>query len=242
LDLVTLVTACALSIDAKVMHALIWQQSGGAPWSFSVPGEAHPRVYSTMREALREARTLLPDDRAIRTGLTGLTASPRSVTAALFVPCVNITMAARQIAQLGERCRTVPRFKTGLIDCAIAVYRGSWEQPDTSFAQAVKASIAKADAPNFDLPKDAYFDPADSASETPVADPHVTFAGSVGDRDDRQCGWSSALFPAKPPQPKQAPIDAFADTLSADRSQPSDVSGTRPPPDGLFAPRSPVPK
>jgi len=36
-DLVTLVAACALTVDPKLMHALVWHQSGGEPWSFSVP-------------------------------------------------------------------------------------------------------------------------------------------------------------------------------------------------------------
>ncbi len=65
MDLVTLVTACALSVepkslpsgpDPRVMHALIWQQSGGEPWSFSVPGESQPQVHSTLHDAIREAR------------------------------------------------------------------------------------------------------------------------------------------------------------------------------------------
>ena len=36
MDLVTLVTACSLAVDPKIMHALIWHQSGGEPWSFTV--------------------------------------------------------------------------------------------------------------------------------------------------------------------------------------------------------------
>ena len=40
MDLVTLVTACALGMEPKLMQALVWQQSGGDPWSFSVPGRA----------------------------------------------------------------------------------------------------------------------------------------------------------------------------------------------------------
>ena len=47
-------TACALSVDPKLMHALVWHQSGGEPWAVSVQGEANPRVYPNMREAIRE--------------------------------------------------------------------------------------------------------------------------------------------------------------------------------------------
>jgi len=52
MDLVTLVTACALVVEPKIMHALIWHQSGGEPWSFSVPGEHQPQVYHTVRDAI----------------------------------------------------------------------------------------------------------------------------------------------------------------------------------------------
>ena len=37
MDLITLVATCALTVDPKLMHALVWHQSGGEPWSFSVP-------------------------------------------------------------------------------------------------------------------------------------------------------------------------------------------------------------
>jgi hypothetical protein len=36
MDLVTLVTACALGVEPKLMHALVWHQSGGEPWAASV--------------------------------------------------------------------------------------------------------------------------------------------------------------------------------------------------------------
>ena len=68
MDLVTLVTACALTVEPKVMHALIWQQSGGEPWSFSVPAESQPRVLPTMQDAIREARAARPDGGRIRVG------------------------------------------------------------------------------------------------------------------------------------------------------------------------------
>ena len=130
MDLLTLISACALSVDPNIMHALIWEQSGGEPWSFSVPGEAMPRVLPTIRDAIREARTLLPEGGRIRAGLAGLSTDPRSVTAVLFAPCPNITLAARQITRLAERCKMASRPDP--IYCAIAVYRGSWDRPDTS--------------------------------------------------------------------------------------------------------------
>src|ERR1700726_948005 len=72
MDLVTLVAACALTVDPKLMHALVWHQSGGEPWWFSVLREQQPQIYRSAREAAYEAlaapRTGLP----IRFGLTGL--------------------------------------------------------------------------------------------------------------------------------------------------------------------------
>jgi hypothetical protein len=138
MDLVTRVTACALTVDPKIMHALIWHQSGGEPWSFTVPGERQPQVYRNVADAIRAAHATYPADVAIRVGLTGLSASPRSATAAMFASCANITLAAQQIAQFAERCETSPRLKGDPICCAIAVYRGSWERPDNGFANAVR--------------------------------------------------------------------------------------------------------
>src|SRR5713101_3172165 len=111
MDLTTLVAACALAVDPKIMHALIWHQSGGEPWSFTVRGERQPQVYRTVRDAVRAARDTQSGDTTIRVGLTGLSADPRSATAVMFAPCPNITIAARQIAPLAERCGASPHFK-----------------------------------------------------------------------------------------------------------------------------------
>ena len=152
MDLTTLVTACALTIDPKIMHALIWHQSGGEPWSFTVPGVRQPQVFRGVGDAIDATHATYPDDSAIRVGLTGLSANPQSVTTAMFAPCWNITIAAHQIAQLAERCKTSPHFKGDPIYCAIAVYHGSWERPDNTFADAVRTSVANNDAPDFEMP------------------------------------------------------------------------------------------
>jgi hypothetical protein len=39
-----------------LMHALIWKQSGGEPWSFLVPGESLPRLLPRLQDAVREAQ------------------------------------------------------------------------------------------------------------------------------------------------------------------------------------------
>src|SRR5579859_3552765 len=139
MDLVTLVAACALTVDPKLMHALIWHQSGGEPWSFSVPGERQPQVYRSAREAIVEARSNAAAGLPIRMGLTGLAVASEAATLAMLTPCPNISIAARQVTQLIDRCKVTPRFTAGSIHCAIAAYGGSWDHPDNKFADAVLA-------------------------------------------------------------------------------------------------------
>src|SRR5260370_40716643 len=55
MDLTTLVAACALAVDPKVMHALIWHQSGGEPWSFTVAGGHHPQGFRDVSDAVDAA-------------------------------------------------------------------------------------------------------------------------------------------------------------------------------------------
>jgi hypothetical protein len=107
MDLTTLITVCTLTVDPKTMHALIWHQSGGEPWAFSVSGQRQPQVLRSMADAVAAVRSTEPDDVAIRVGLAGLPGTPRSVTAAMFAPCANIASAARQIAQFAELCRNL---------------------------------------------------------------------------------------------------------------------------------------
>lgn len=240
MDIVTLITACALSVEPKVMHALIWEQSGGAPWSFSVPSESAPRVLPTIQDAIREARNTRPDGGRIRVGLTGLSTHPHSVTAMTFVPCANITTAARQLTQLIERCKRTS--KPDPIYCAIAAYRGSWDRPDSPFADAVRTTVEKGNAPNLEMPRDAYFDGSDIASATP-AGPDDRVETPERTRDDRERGWSSALFPAKSATldgasrhlPKRNP--PAAESRSTDHRSERAIS-TNAPGDNLFVPRS----
>jgi len=242
MDLVALVTACALVVDPKIMHALIWHQSGGEPWSFTVPGERQSQVYQTVSEAVRAVRAMDRDDVPIRVGLTGLSADPRSATVAMFTPCLNITIAAREIAQLGERCKTSPRFKGDPIYCAIAAFHGAWDRPDTAFADAVRTSVAKNGAPDFEMPKDASFDFADVDSATQPALHDTTTAPPLAP-DDRQRGWSSALFPAKSQQLDPPSTSGSASDPNAADARKFDARNVRAPTatlraDGLFVPRS----
>jgi hypothetical protein len=196
MDLVTLIAACALSVepksppsglDPRVMQALIFEQSGGEPWSFSVHGEGFARVLPTMRDALREARAVRPEHQKIHIGLAGLPTEPESATELMFAPCPNVALATLEISQFVERCRTTTKPDPAY--CAIAVYHGSWDQPDTWFANDVRARVAKGNAPNLELPNDA----------------DAFAAGAMPTDGDRARAWSSALFPA--------------DSMTADRQQ-----------------------
>ncbi len=195
MDLVTLVTACALAVDPKLMHALVWHQSGGEPWAIVVQGEANPRAYPSMQDAIRETRETSSSN-IVRVGLAGLPVPPAKVSASVLLPCRNVAMAAVQISKHIIRCKAHPRLKADPTFCSVAVYRGSWERPDVKFATDVAASMAKGDAPNFDMPRGTStetFDTADdppSGTGTPVVDITSAFA-------EQTRSWSSALFPPK---------------------------------------------
>ncbi|HWO86939.1 MAG TPA: hypothetical protein VNN75_10710 [Stellaceae bacterium] len=242
MDLTTLVTACALAVDPKIMHALIWHQSGGEPWSFTVAGVHQPQIFRDVSDAVDAAHDTYPDDNAIRIGLTGLSATPRSVAAAMFAPCSNITIAARQIAQLAEHCKTSPHVSGDPIYCAIAAYHGSWERPDNAFAHAVRTSVAKNDAPDFEMPARTDVNAAEVRSARRPAF-HNTAMAAPAAPDDRERARLSPLFPVKSWPSERPPIDDAARERPAVEEQKSDIqtahpTPTQPPADGLFVPRS----
>jgi hypothetical protein len=250
MDLVTLIAACALSVEPKsppsgldrsVMHALIFEQSGGEPWSFSVPGEGLARVLPTLKDAIREARDARPGRGNIHVGLAGLATEPQSATVLMFAPCPNITLAARQIIQLVERCKAAS--KPDPIYCAVAAYHGSWDRPDTWFAAAVRATVKKGNAPNFDMAKDAYLDADDVAADATPAHQRAALTTPVLTLDDRERGWSSALFPVKPMNTHNPSIEVSNRDHAAEQSDsigaPSHSPATnKTPGDSLFVPRS----
>ncbi len=241
MDLTTLVTVCALTVDPTVMHALIWHQSGGEPWAFSVSGRREPQVLRNVGEALDAARATRPDDAAIRVGLAGLPATPRTVTAAMFAPCSNITSAARQIAQLAELCRASSRSKGDPIHCAVAAWRSSWDRPDNGFADAVSTSVAKNDAPDFEMPSGAGIETADSGSSRQPARDAATALPTAP--DDRERALQSALFPVTSGASGHSPTAAPAINQPVAGEQKPDaltigLAATQPHADGLFVRRS----
>lgn len=201
MDLITLVTACALTVDPNLLHALVWHQSGGEPWAISVQGEPNPRVYPNMNDAIKETRSGSIRG-TVRVGLAGVLVPRTRVSASVLLPCRNVAMAADQISKQTSRCKGHPRLKADPTLCAVAVYRGSWDQPDVKFATDVVATVTKGDAPNFDMPpgtSTAIFDIADdlpSDGTPPVVDITATFA-------EQTRGWSSALFPTKSKPPAE---------------------------------------
>lgn len=242
MDLVTLVTLCSLTVDPKLMHALIWHQSGGEPWSFTVPGEHEPRVYRKPREAVRDANASHTDD-PIRVGLTGLPIRPSDVTETTLLPCPNIATAARQIAQFIVRCEVDPRSKTDPTYCAVAVYHGSWERPDSKFADAVRNSVAKGDAPDFNMPKETGIEARDALLDTPSAARTPPPSRPEHLSEDNERAWSSALFPTKPERSEgtsdSAPTNApAAKKPQSRRRQSAQPSATSLPINGLFVRRS----
>ena len=253
MDLLTLIAACALGaapispssgLDRGVMQALIFEQSGGEPWSFSVPGEGFARVLPTMHDALREARAVRPDGRKIHVGLAGLPADPASATALMFAPCPNIALATLEITQFIQRCRMTAKPEP--IYCAIAAYHGSWNRPETWFADAVSATVRKRNAPNFEMPKDAYLDTDDVAHTLPRRQ-HAAPTTPALTLDDRVRSWSSALFPAKPITTNTPSTDLQNPDRAAEQSHSIGTSPQAPPTnkspgDSLFVQRSSEPK
>lgn len=234
MDLVTLVTACALGVEPRLMHALVWQQSGGEPWAVSVPNEPMPRVYSSMQKAISETRTTSVATGVVRVGLAGLPVAPSKASPATFLPCRNVAIAAQRIAKLVDRCKAHSRLNGDPILCAVAVYRGSWDRPDVKFAESVMATAAKGDAPNFDMPKDTSIEFLDIGSDT-TPPPDDTSPGANSASEERERGWSSALFPAKSKPPEGKTKDTPNDQPIAQELPSAGVTNARP-----FAAKAPV--
>ena len=207
MDLVTLVTACSLTVDPKLMHALVWQQSRGEPWAASLQNGALPRVYASMQEAIREIRANAAANDTIRIGLAGIAVAPSKVAPAVFLPCRNVGMAATQLTTLSERCKTHPRLKSDPTFCAVAVYRGSWDKPDVDFADAVEISFVRGNVPNFDISNDTGIEFLDIASDTPASRANSASPESARLLEERKRGWSSALFPIRSRQSTGQSID-----------------------------------
>jgi hypothetical protein len=241
MDLVTLVTACTLTVDPKLMHALVWHQSGGEPWAISVRSEALPRVYGSMQEATQEMRAGSAGYDTVRVGLAGVPIAPSKIAPGVFLPCRNIAMASKELGKLTERCKAHRRLKFDLTYCAVAVYRGSWEQPDVQFADAVARSMVKG-TPDFDMPNNIAAEFFDLASETLASQPDADPSETARALEERKRGWSSALFPTRAPQRAGASNDNTNGKFSADKLPATPTSAVHAAADQLQADNLFVPK
>jgi hypothetical protein len=86
-DLIALVAACSLTVDPKLMHALVWDQSSGEPRSFSVPGQHQPHIWRSAQQPVAEAHRSAPPALPIRIGLTVPRVDSDAAALALFMPC-----------------------------------------------------------------------------------------------------------------------------------------------------------
>ena len=162
MDLLTLVSVCSIAFEPAVMHSLTWHESRGEPWSYRLAGEGLSYTFPSMTEAIDAARQaqseIQADDRlaTIRVGLTGLEVDLEAATAqpneAMFEPCANVTIASTRLARLAERCVESDILAGSPNFCAVAVYGGSWEEPDIAFADAVMLDYTLERVPNPSLP------------------------------------------------------------------------------------------
>jgi hypothetical protein len=158
MDLVMLVAMCSICFDPEVMRSLIWRQSHGRPWSFSVASDTAPLAFDTLQGAATAARAAQSEHGTVRVGLTGLEVDLKAATAepneAMFAMCPNVTIASERLRRLQDRCARDADLNADPTWCALAVWRGSWEQPDSRFADAVMLGVALGDVPNPELPSE----------------------------------------------------------------------------------------
>jgi hypothetical protein len=212
MDLVTLVAMCSIGFDPEVMRSLIWQQSRASPWSFSLAADSAPRVFGTLGAAASAARAQQADSATVRVGLTGLEVDLKAATAepneALFAMCPNVTIASERLRRLQDRCARNPPVDADPVWCAVAVWRGSWEQPDHRFADAVLLGVALGDVPNPKLPSET--DDGSPSHATPKA---TTLPPGDSAR-------SSGLFaPSRDVRPPSNPLRTTPDAMFVPRNR-----------------------
>lgn len=212
MDLVGVIAACALGFDASLMHALVWNESRGNPWSVRTQVTGEARVYRTRSEAVGEALRARAGRTAIRVGLAGVPLAPERADAQaiseLIQPCANIRTAASRLAALQERCARELRFGPETARCTLALWRGALTTQGFAFADTVRADAAAGRLPNFDL--DNQPDPQPDASarnagprpdRTPDSD-----RGDLRHRDDAPADDAGERTPSETDQARRAPL------------------------------------
>jgi hypothetical protein len=157
MDLLSLITACAVGFSPQVLQGVIVVESEAQPWSFRIEGDAENYAFADLDGALRMARKLQQLGHRIRIGYTGLQSDMPGVvtpaTEAMFMPCVNIHLASQALATLERSCRDDEMGKRDPLACALALYRASAGKPDGTFAGDVilQASLGQQSVPAVDF-------------------------------------------------------------------------------------------
>jgi hypothetical protein len=133
----------------------------------------------------------------------------------MLMPRPNISIVARQIMQLSDRCNAVPRFMGNSIHCAVAAHYGSWDHPDNKFADVVLTSVAKGDAPNFDMPDEIGAGSNDIATDARlvgqrISGPRAPLRLSINSRAGR-----ARCFPQGPSRSK-GPLQAVGTQIGCE--------------------------
>ncbi|MCU0839875.1 MAG: hypothetical protein MUE49_14325 [Rhodospirillales bacterium] len=182
MDLLSLVTACAVGFSPQVLQGVILVESEAQPWSFRIEGDAENYAFADLDGALRMARKLQQLGHRLRIGYAGLQGDMPGVvtpaTEAMFMPCVNIHLASQALATLERSCRDDALGKRDPLACALALYRASAGKPDTTFAGDVilQASLGQHAVPAVDFKPAMSVDGMDGGGEfgaEPAIDPAV---------------------------------------------------------------------
>jgi hypothetical protein len=193
MDLVTLIAACAIGQDPAMMQALVLRASGAQPYSYHVVGEAQPRSFGTVDDAVRGARAAQAEGRAIRLGLAGIAADMTAATAqpneVLFEPCVNLDIAARQLRAAAKQCAPAAPSADPAY-CALGAYLGSVEQPAEHAANEVFMAMTQ---PMENPVVQGAFEPIPSPPQQAAAEQAATLAVQP-DRQQEFLDAGGALF------------------------------------------------
>ena len=199
MDLVTLVTACALSVDPKLMHALVWHQSGGEPWAVSRAGRSEParlpqhatRRSGKIRSSSIRRRCTYRSRRRFRVAVEG-----HSIRSPAMPQCrdggradheadspVQDTSASEEPIRRSVRLRFIAAPGSSRTSSSRPTSRHRLRRETRRIS-----TCRRAPAPRFSTPPPIFRStPGHSAVDATAA-----FA-------DQARSWSSALFPAKVP-------------------------------------------
>jgi hypothetical protein len=238
--LLTLMTACVLTVEPKSPRSgpgpegdacadlgavgrrtVVVRSAAGAP----------AEIFASMQDAIREARTARSEVGRMRVGVSGLSTDPRSLTAAMFAACPISPLRPdrlRSSASAAGRSRA-SRLIRSLARSRLIMFRGNGQIPCSQTPSGGPSQ--RATWPNFSMPQDAYFNPGDIRSDALTPDRDGALTAPVVSSNDRERGWPSALFSAKPPKADAASADVPSHDGSAEASRspgPAGASATTP--------------